>query len=388
MNFYLIIIALILAYCINIKAEDVDNEYDEYSQDKASYHFIEPTPTLTPTITNNEPVETDASMTTTVMTYSYTYNKYDVITTTLPTDVDESFISCNENRKLTTYGCDPHMTCYRIHNQFYRMGFSNEITCGIYTHKTDDLIPTPDPTWIPAFFPCSPTTYDYTYIYSEKLYETKLYETISDEVITTTQSVFSYRSEPRVYTDCPTKSYTTFVYPQETLLPYFVKVYGLEDEYVQKNLVIPKKRGFQIKKLDGYCVGGINPAYTTTYKAPTTPPLKTISSSSSRGFIGKTLPSSSSSGFTGKTLPTSRNSGPIPTTIITKNIKPIPKSITKEYYPKYCNSNGECFGIYSSVTFGGYYTSTCYTYTEEPSPTTKVPIQDFCQPTLPKKYPK
>jgi len=428
MDFYLILIALILAYCVSIKAEDVDIEYDDYSQDKESYQFIEPTPTLTPTITNNEPMETEASMKTTVMTFEYTDRNFDVITTTMATDVDDSFITCSRNNKLATFGCDPHKTCYSKQDQFYHTLFRYEYTCGIYTHKTKDLIPSKTSSVL-SFNPCYPTTYTYNYISSEMLYETKLYETINDEVITTTQRVYSYKSEKRTSTSCSKKKYSTFVYPQETILPYFAKVYGVEDEYVNLNLIIPKKRGFKIKKLDGYCTGGRN--YDVTYTvppclcstsptvptkrttSPTVPTKRLLSSSTSKytgniiptsssgGFTGITIPSSSSSGFTGKMLPststsrftgkmlpstsTSRFTGKtLPSTSTSRKIVTTPASngISAKAISHYCNSNDECFGIHSSREYGGLYTYTCYIYTEEPSPTTEAPIRDYCQPTL------
>jgi len=453
------IISLLLTCNFGIKANDALYDNEEYSQDKVSNLMMEPTvhPSI-PTITRseNEPKETE-----TTMTYTY-YSRnnrigFDYITTSLPSDVDNVYISCvstnNARTDSTDLNCDRHMTCYKKYDTFFTENKGNKdsyLYCDILIHEKNDPIPQTRPTTY--INPCIPKIVTTT-SYEEFL----LYSSVYDNFPMTSGTVgynimnqYVYSIKPTVVSSltCSSKNYGTsiFTYPTETLIPFEVPVFDENGSLAEignesRNLILLKKDIKKGSKLDGYCQHFYNYNYTplptpqkltklpmSGIRTPSSPISKvppntnTLSTTTrTSSFITKRPPNTPLTAARTSPIPTKNTTpssktllstvkAPIsittatpkkPISVIT-SVKTIPilssnnkKNIALEkrsksvfqnaipHYSHYCRSNGECFGIHTVYNrfrdIHQSYSVDCFVYTQEPQPTTSVPITDICK---------
>ncbi len=95
------------------------------------------------------------------MIYTYTSSGnykigFDYLTTSLPSDVDNVYITCTSvNDPRTDLYCDRHMTCYKKYDTFRTSinGNGSNLYCDIIIHEKNDTIPQTRPETY--FNPCN-----------------------------------------------------------------------------------------------------------------------------------------------------------------------------------------------------------------------------------------
>ena len=366
-----------------------------------------------PVQTNVEPVE----MKETVVTLGHwpLFNTFDIISTVLPTDVDDIYAPCSYivttkafvEPTPSPYVCNVlnEKNCYTFYENFnytttYEYYYSDrtiidEYNCNIYTRKSSDPTPTATES-IEMTSICTPTN-TYTEIDTYYMEKTRTESTIFDEnntdIETLVRTVIESKGS-RVYvrsskTVCYTATSTTDLTYTITHTPYIYPEYN--DKFIEKNKFIYEnyRYGFVSTPMtipDSVEQYAVDCEFNFKYAKPYTLMRRGLSSKTVSSSP-KTIPSSStitSSSKSLKTIPTQNTK--YPSYIVIYPSKEVPKTMAK--IDNYCESDDYCFNKYTEITTSystAYSTTyaTCAFYThkkDEPVYSTAIRTS-LCKPT-------
>jgi len=351
MIFNIQFLAFFLTLFIIINAQNEDGT-ETSSEDVFSQLVMTSTKTL-PTATNNPVlttstkvlptnIESDGKISTEIVYGKYYANFDKKLTTRLPEDVEDAFVTC-----ITYYRpafCDYGMNCYKSYDSFSYSG--SNTYCTIYTSKANDVIPN-------YYY------YEYTSICHPK--PSTSTETL-DVTTYTKSSLTTYISE----------EITEIVYETVYDLKYHDKP-GYECKEVQKAFTT---------KTNTLPTGSVNRSFFYTidgYKR-LTPVAMVLPSTMDTVDIDVKCRTVPGHGKSTNTLPVKYISSSIPMTTNTKS------TTTSRTVPKtYCDRGQNCYAFYKSTSFSQIPvlpTTYCNLYTSIPVPTYSVPIEEVCHPTI------
>jgi len=364
-----------------------------------------------PVQTNVEPVE----MKETVVTLGHwpLFNTFDIISTVLPTDVDDIYAPCSYivttkafvEPTPSPYVCNVlnEKNCYTFYENFnytttYEYYYSDrtiidEYNCNIYTRKSSDPTPTATES-IEMTSICTPTN-TYTEIDTYYMEKTRTESTIFDENNTDIETLvrtFIESKGSRVYvrsskTVCYTATSTTDLTSTITQTPYIYPEYN--DKFIEKNKFIYEnyRYGFVSTPMtipDSVEQYAVDCEFNFKYAKPYTLMRRGLSSKTVSSSP-KTIPSSStitSSSKSLKTIPGTTQNTKYPSYTVIYPSKEVPKTMAK--IDNYCESDDYCFNKYTEITTSYRTTyATCAFYThkkDEPVYSTAIRTS-LCKPT-------